>query len=264
MPISPQETPSRFQPNPAVTYQMIVRIYPETFYLVLWFVPETFRKFRQDQLWYSQAVYFANELLEIAEKIVGSNQSLLNRELDHGFFPQVYTVWLVLEAFSDCRHASFMSLFLFSCSEGPNLHCLDLQEGDEGIEASVDQMQRVIELARQIRERKTKPLKQPLKHLTIVHPDQKVLDALSGYLSEYIYQETNIRELDTCNDPEKFGVLKAEPVFSVSFSYCDPITIQERELRDSRELEFWCWYDLWNIVLISLYGSFERGEWGLR
>ena len=80
----------------------------------------------------------------------------------------------------------------------------------------MDQMQKVIELARQIRERNTKPLKQPLRLLTIVHPDTRILQALDGRLSEYIYQETNVRELSTCSDPEKYGVLRAEPNFAVS------------------------------------------------
>ena len=79
-------------------------------------------------------------------------------------------------------------------------------------------MQKVIELGRVIRDRKSKPLKQPLRQLTIVHPDTAVLQSLQGELSEYIYQETNVRELATCSDPQKFGSLRAEPVFAVSLS----------------------------------------------
>ena len=79
-------------------------------------------------------------------------------------------------------------------------------------------MQKVIELGRVIRDRKSKPLKQPLRQLTIVHPDAAVLQSLQGELSEYIYQETNVRELATCSDPQKFGTLRAEPVFAVSLS----------------------------------------------
>jgi isoleucyl-tRNA synthetase len=77
-------------------------------------------------------------------------------------------------------------------------------------------MQNVIELGRVIRDRKTKPLKQPLRRLTVVHPDPGVLAALEGELAEYIYQEVNVREMATCSDPEKFGTLCAEPVFAVS------------------------------------------------
>ena len=49
-------------------------------------------------------------------------------------------------------------------------------------------MQSVIELGRVIRERKGRPLKQPLRRLTVVHPNREVLGALEGELSEYIYQ----------------------------------------------------------------------------
>ena len=89
------------------------------------------------------------------------------------------------------------------------------QAGDEAIQASVDQMQKVIELGRVIRDRKSKPLKQPLRQLTIVHHDEAVLSSLQGELSEYVYQETNVKELAVCSDPQKFGTLRAEPVFSV-------------------------------------------------
>lgn len=79
----------------------------------------------------------------------------------------------------------------------------------------MDQMQKVIELGRVIRERKSKPLKQPLRQLTIVHPDTAVLHSLKGELSEYIYQEVNVRDLATCSNPQKFGSLRAEPIFAV-------------------------------------------------
>lgn len=91
------------------------------------------------------------------------------------------------------------------------------QAGDEELEVGVDQMQRVIELARVIRDRTKKPLKQPLRQLTVVHPSERVLRSLTGDLAEYIYQETNVREMRTSNDPEQFGTVRAEPVFSVRF-----------------------------------------------
>ena len=84
----------------------------------------------------------------------------------------------------------------------------------------MEQMQKVIELARTIRERKGRPLKQPLRQLTVVHPAPAVLRALEGELAEYVYQETNVREMRTCDDPERFGTLRAEPVFSVSSPLC--------------------------------------------
>lgn len=45
---------------------------------------------------------------------------------------------------------------------------------------SVQRMQRVIELARVIRERHFKPIKTPLRELVVVHPDQAFLADLAG------------------------------------------------------------------------------------
>ena len=93
-------------------------------------------------------------------------------------------------------------------------------------------MQRVIELARTIRERKKRPLKQPLQKLTVVHPESAVLSALTGELAEYIYQETNVRELITSNDPEQFGTVRAEPVFSVRFILRYKLRVRPELLRN--------------------------------
>merc|ERR1712224_550262 len=49
------------------------------------------------------------------------------------------------------------------------------QKADETIQKSVGRMQKIIELARMIRDRKTRPLKVPLKEMTIVHPDESFL-----------------------------------------------------------------------------------------
>ncbi len=63
------------------------------------------------------------------------------------------------------------------------------QGGDEHIQASVKQMQAVIELARTIRERHTKPLKQPLRSLVVVHSDESFLADLYGELKQYVLEE---------------------------------------------------------------------------
>ena len=55
-----------------------------------------------------------------------------------------------------------------------------LQAGDAAIEASVDRMQQVIDLARALRERRSKPLKQPLPTLLVAHPDSAFLNDLAG------------------------------------------------------------------------------------
>ena len=54
------------------------------------------------------------------------------------------------------------------------------QEGDHSFQASVEAMQRVLDLARVLRERHSKPLKQPLWRLTIVHSDAALLADLAG------------------------------------------------------------------------------------
>lgn len=52
--------------------------------------------------------------------------------------------------------------------------------GDKELQESVDRMQRVIELARQIREQKKKPIKMPVRALTVVHPDCSFLEDIAG------------------------------------------------------------------------------------
>lgn len=50
-------------------------------------------------------------------------------------------------------------------------------------------MQTVIELSRTIRERRGKPLKQPLPSLTVVHKDASFLHDLDGELKHYVLEE---------------------------------------------------------------------------
>ena len=70
---------------------------------------------------------------------------------------------------------------------------VSLQEGDAELVASVGGMQRVIELARTLRERRAKPLKQPLARLVVVHPDPGFLADLDGRLRAYILSEVSHR-----------------------------------------------------------------------
>lgn len=55
-----------------------------------------------------------------------------------------------------------------------------LQAGDAQIQTSVERMQRVIELARAIRERHGRGVKMPVREVVVVHPDQSFLDDLTG------------------------------------------------------------------------------------
>ncbi len=65
---------------------------------------------------------------------------------------------------------------------------LQAHEGDARLQLSVSRMQTVIELGRVIRERHTRPLKQPLPGLVVVHPDPQFLEDVTGGLQgSFIY-----------------------------------------------------------------------------
>lgn len=76
---------------------------------------------------------------------------------------------------------------------------------DEVIERQVAHMQSVIELGRICRERRTIGLKQPLKELIIIHPDQQYLDDVKS-LETYICEELNVRDLVYTSDEDKYNV----------------------------------------------------------
>ncbi|KAL3138515.1 hypothetical protein ABBQ32_006299 [Trebouxia sp. C0010 RCD-2024] len=83
--------------------------------------------------------------------------------------------------------------------------------GDAQIQLSVERMQTVIELSRTIREKKNRPLKNPLKELVVVHTDKDFLADIEGELKEYVVEEVNVRSLQTCSDPLQYCTLRAEP-----------------------------------------------------
>ncbi|KAJ8445295.1 hypothetical protein Cgig2_024501 [Carnegiea gigantea] len=89
------------------------------------------------------------------------------------------------------------------------------EKGEERIVQSVSRMMKIIDLARNIRERHNKPLKTPLKEMVVVHPDKDFLDDITGKLREYVLEELNVRSLVPCDDPLKYASLRAEPDFSV-------------------------------------------------
>ncbi|KAL9123440.1 MAG: hypothetical protein Q9187_000010 [Circinaria calcarea] len=76
---------------------------------------------------------------------------------------------------------------------------------DEDVERRVGRMQRVIELGRVSRERRTIGLKQPLKTLVVIHPDQTYLDDVSS-LEGAICEELNVHELILSSDETKYNV----------------------------------------------------------
>lgn len=73
------------------------------------------------------------------------------------------------------------------------------------IEVAVSRMQKVIDMGRNIREKKSISLKTPLKELVILHSDPdylKDIDSLKGYIME----ELNVRNVVITSDENKYGV----------------------------------------------------------
>ena len=76
---------------------------------------------------------------------------------------------------------------------------------DDEVERRVGRMQRVIELTRVSRERRTMSLKQPLRTLIIIHPDETYLSDIHS-LQNYICEELNVHELLLSSDEDKYNV----------------------------------------------------------
>ncbi|KAJ9243375.1 hypothetical protein DTO169E5_2957 [Paecilomyces variotii] len=76
---------------------------------------------------------------------------------------------------------------------------------DEVVERRVARMQKVIELGRISRERRTLGLKTPLKTLVVIHQDQQYLDDVKS-LESYILEELNVRDLVLSSDEAKYNV----------------------------------------------------------
>ncbi|ORY63975.1 tRNA synthetases class I-domain-containing protein [Pseudomassariella vexata] len=76
---------------------------------------------------------------------------------------------------------------------------------DPVIERQVSRMQKVIELVRISRERRTIGLKTPLKTLVVLHRSQEYLDDVKS-LETYITEELNVRDLVLTTDETKYNV----------------------------------------------------------
>ncbi|XP_077181831.1 isoleucine--tRNA ligase, cytoplasmic [Paroedura picta] len=82
---------------------------------------------------------------------------------------------------------------------------------DKNIESAVSRMQSVIELGRVIRDRKTIPVKYPLKEIVVIHHDLQALEDIRS-LEKYILEELNVRQVTLSTDKDKYGIrLRAEP-----------------------------------------------------
>merc|ERR1719187_397595 len=81
----------------------------------------------------------------------------------------------------------------------------------EDIERAVLSMQKVVDLGRVLRDRKTMPIKYPLPEVVVIHKDQQCLDDIRS-LEKYILEELNIKEVTLSSDKASYGVtLRAEP-----------------------------------------------------
>lgn len=76
---------------------------------------------------------------------------------------------------------------------------------DEVVERRVARMQKVIELGRVSRERRSIGLKTPLKSLVVIHNDSQYLDDVKS-LEGYIVEELNILDLVLSSDEAKYNV----------------------------------------------------------
>uniref|UniRef100_A0A8D2QH98 Isoleucine--tRNA ligase, cytoplasmic n=1 Tax=Zonotrichia albicollis TaxID=44394 RepID=A0A8D2QH98_ZONAL len=86
---------------------------------------------------------------------------------------------------------------------------------DKKIESAVSCLQSVIELGRVIRDRKTIPVKYPLKEVVVIHQDPEALENIKS-LEKYVLEELNVRALTLSADKARYGVrLRAEPEHTV-------------------------------------------------
>lgn len=76
---------------------------------------------------------------------------------------------------------------------------------DAEVERRVSRMQRVIELGRVSRERRTIGLKTPLRTLVVIHHDNQYLEDIKS-LESYITEELNVRDLVLSSDEAKYNV----------------------------------------------------------
>ncbi|KAG8436243.1 hypothetical protein GDO86_007368 [Hymenochirus boettgeri] len=82
---------------------------------------------------------------------------------------------------------------------------------DKKIESAVSRMQSVIELGRVIRDRKTLPVKYPLKEVIVIHQDPEALSDIKS-LEKYIQEELNVKQVTVSTNKDKYGIrLRAEP-----------------------------------------------------
>ncbi|MDH5414895.1 MAG: DUF5915 domain-containing protein, partial [Flavobacteriaceae bacterium] len=88
--------------------------------------------------------------------------------------------------------------------------CADESKIDENLEEAVIRMQELILLGRQKRNQTGVKVKTPMASLTVIHQDQKQLDAIT-HLEAYIKTELNVKEVRYSNDEDRYITLYAKP-----------------------------------------------------
>jgi len=108
----------------------------------------------------------------------------------------------------------FQELRKMNSSEVESVHLCPYPETqeqliDSDLEVAVGRMQQIILLGRQKRNQVQIKVKTPLKRLTIVHKDQKLLNEINK-LSEYIKTELNVKNIELSTDEGNFIKLYAK------------------------------------------------------
>eukprot|EP00184_Porphyridium_aerugineum_P001161 CAMPEP_0184693834 /NCGR_PEP_ID=MMETSP0313-20130426/1975_1 /TAXON_ID=2792 /ORGANISM="Porphyridium aerugineum, Strain SAG 1380-2" /LENGTH=1195 /DNA_ID=CAMNT_0027152007 /DNA_START=243 /DNA_END=3830 /DNA_ORIENTATION=+ len=80
---------------------------------------------------------------------------------------------------------------------------------DSSFERAVERMQEAICLGRVARDRHNLSVKSPLKGMTIIHPEQDVLDSIKQ-LENYVKSELNVRQVDYSTKQNEYVLLKAQ------------------------------------------------------
>jgi len=102
-----------------------------------------------------------------------------------------------------------------------SVHFLFVPEVNENLidaetEKLVGVMQKVILLGRVIRDRKTLPLRHPLKELVIIVEDYEDIGNAIVQVRPYIFEELNVKQLKLTKKREEYGIqMEAKPNFSV-------------------------------------------------
>ena len=93
-------------------------------------------------------------------------------------------------------------------SNFPSAKELERIKRDEELESAMDLFQQIIILGRSLRNEKKIPVRQPLATMTVLHPNQSSLDALS-VLDLYLKEELNIKNIDYSTNEDKYVTLSA-------------------------------------------------------